>query len=291
MLTLKLKNLKKHLTINKLDERIMNWMEILQECSHKMRGAALRYYASPKAAVGFGVGAGGDTSKRIDLAAEKALIDCLGKHEISCTLVSEEAGTKKLGLEPSEYYVITDPVDGTTNAVRGLPFSANVIAVSRGPWLKDVEPAVVSDIIHDITYTAQKNGGAFKNGKKIKPSETSDMADVVIGVDLNTIKIEEFIPKLKGLFNAGKHFRHFGANALEICYVADGSTDAFIDIRGKLRVTDMVASQLILREAGGIIVTPDGEELNVPLAATQRLSFIAASNKKLYEAIKVALNS
>ena len=268
----------------------MNWMEILQECAQKMKKAALRYYGSPKAAVGFGVGAGGDTSKRIDLAAEKALIDCLGKHEISCTLISEEAGTKKIGLGSSEYYVITDPVDGTTNAVRGLPFSANVIAVSKSPWLKDVETAIVSDIVHDITYTAQKNGGAFKNGQKITPSQTSNIEDAVIGVDLNTIKLEDIVAKLGNLFKAGKHFRHFGANAQEICYVADGSTDAFIDLRGKLRVTDMVASYLILREAGGIIVTPEGEELNVPLAATQRLSFIAASNKKLYQAIKEALS-
>jgi myo-inositol-1(or 4)-monophosphatase len=268
----------------------MDWMEILRECSQKMRRAALRYYGSPKAAVGFGVGAGGDTSKRIDLAAEKALIDCLGKHEISCTLVSEEAGTKKIGFGPSEFYVTTDPVDGTTNAVRGIPFSANVIAVSRGPWLRDVETAIVHDIIHDITYTAQKNGGAFKNGERIKTSETSDLEDALIGVDLNTFKIEELVAKLEGLFKRGKHFRHFGANALDICYVADGSTDAFIDIRGKLRVTDMVASHLILREAGGIMVSPEGEELDVPLAPTQRLSFIAAANRSIYEAIQEALN-
>ena len=73
----------------------MDWLELLQECSQKMRKAALKYYGSPKAAVGFGIGAGGDTSKRIDLAAEKALIDCLGKHEISCTLVSEEMEQKR----------------------------------------------------------------------------------------------------------------------------------------------------------------------------------------------------
>ena len=255
-----------------------------------MRRAALRYYGSPKAAVGFGVGAGGDTSKRIDLAAEKALIDCLGKHEVPCTLVSEEAGTKQIGYAPSEYYVTTDPVDGTTNAVRGLPFSANVIAVSRSPWLRDVETAIVHDIIHDIAYTAQKNGGAFKNGRRIKPSETSEIEDAVIGVDLNTFKIEELVTKLEGLFRVGKHFRHFGANALEICYVADGSTDAFIDIRGKLRVTDMVASYLILPEEGGIIASPEGKELNVPLATTQRLSFIAASNRKIYDSIREALN-
>jgi myo-inositol-1(or 4)-monophosphatase len=268
----------------------MDWMEILQECSQKMRRASLRVYGSPKAAVGFGVGAGGDTSKRIDLAAEKALIDCLGKHEISCTLVSEEAGTKKIGFGPSEYYVTTDPVDGTTNAVRGLPFSANVIAVSREPWLRDVETAIVTDIFHNVTYTAQKNGGAFRNEERIKPSETSEIEDALIGVDLNTFKIEELVTKLEGLFKRGKHFRHFGANALDICYVADGSTDAFIDIRGKLRVTDMAASYLILREAGGIMVSPEGEELNAPLEPTQRLSFIAAANRRIYETIQEALN-
>ena len=267
----------------------MNWLEILHECSQKIRKEALTLYGSPEAAIGFGVGAGGDIMKKIDLAAEKALIDCLDKHEISCTLVSEEAGTKKIGSQPSQFYVTTDPVDGTTNAVRGLPFSATVIAVSRGPWLRDVETALVTDIVHNITYTAQKNRGAFKNGERIKPSETSEIADAVIGVDLNTFKIEELLTKLEGLFRVGKHFRHFGANALEICYVADGSTDAFIDIRGKLRVTDMVASYLILREAGGIMVTPEGEELNLPLAPTQRLSFIAASNRRIYETIKESL--
>lgn len=268
----------------------MNWMEILLECAQKMRKETLKVYGLPKASVSFGVGAGGDTSKRIDLTAEKALIDCLGKHEISCTLVSEEAGTKKIGYQPSEYYIITDPVDGTTNAVRGLPFSSNVIAVSKGPYLEDVQTAIVSDIVHNVTYTAQKNCGAFKNGKKITPSKTVKVEDALIGIDLNSIKIEDIINKLGNLFRVGKHFRHFGANAQEICYVADGSTDAFIDIRGKLRVTDIVASYLIIREAGGMMVSPKGEEINVPLAATQRLSFIAASNSKLYEGIKEVLN-
>ena len=268
----------------------MDWMEILKECSQKMRRAALRYYGCPKAAVGFGVGAGGDTSKRIDLAAEKALIDCLQKHEVSCTLVSEEAGTKKIGFGSSTCYVITDPVDGTTNAVRGLPFSANVIAVSSSPWLRDIEAAIVSDIIHGVTYTAQKGEGAYKNGEKIRTAETYDIAEAVIGVDMNTFRIEELVTKLEGLFKRGKHFRHFGANALDICYVADGGTDAFIDIRGKLRVTDMAASYLILREAGGIMVSPEGEELDAPLTPTQRLCFIAAANSRIYEAIQEALS-
>jgi len=267
----------------------MDWLKIIQECSQKMRKEALKFYGSTEAAKGFGVGAGGDVMKKIDLAAEKALINCLNNHRVSCTLISEESGIKKIGSQPSEYYVTTDPVDGTTNAVHGLPFSASVIAVSKGPQLKDVEMTIVSDIYHNIAYTAQKNKGAFRNGTKITPSKTSNIEEAVIGVDLNTFRIRELQTKLERLFKRGKHFRHFGANALEICYVADGSIDAFIDIRGKLRVTDIVASYLILREAGGIMVTPEGDELNFPLAPTQRLSFIASSNKTLFEAIKETL--
>jgi fructose-1,6-bisphosphatase/inositol monophosphatase family enzyme len=67
--------------------------------------------------------------------------------------------------------------------------------------------------------------------------------------------------------------------------VADGKTDAFIDIRGKLRTTDVAAAWLIIREAGGIITTPEGKPLDVTLDPKQKVEFIAAANKKIYERI------
>jgi len=264
----------------------MDWLDILKECSQKMRKEILAFFGSPDAAIGFGIGAGGDTMKKIDLVAEKALIDVLEEHELSCTLISEETGTKKIGSQPSEIYLTTDPVDGTTNAIRGLPFMATAIAVSRAPHLKDVEAALVSDLFHNVTYTAQRDQGAHRNEITIKPSKTSSLEEAVVGVDFNTLKIKELVVRLEEVLIRTGHLRHLGANALEICYVADGTTDAFFDIRGKLRATDIAASYLILLEAGGIMVTPEGNELNVPLAATQRVSFIAAANKKLYETIR-----
>ncbi len=264
----------------------MDWLDILKECSQKMRKEILHFYGSPDAAVGFGIGAGGDTMKKIDLVAEKALIDVFEENKVSCTLISEETGTRKIGSQPSEFYVTTDPVDGTTNAVRGIPFMATAIAVSKAPYLKDVETALVSDIFHDVTYTAQRDQGAFRNGKKIKPSQTSSLEEAVVGVDFNTLRLGELVAELEEVLIRTRHLRHFGANALEVCYVADGAIDAFIDIRGKLRVTDIAASYLIILEAGGIMVTPEGTQLDVPLAATQRVAFIAAANKTIYENIK-----
>ena len=251
-----------------------------------MRKDVLPFFGSRDAGIGFGTGAGGDVMKKIDLVAEKALIDILEGHEVSCTLISEETGTKRIGSQPSDFYLTIDPVDGTTNAVRGLPFMATSIAVSRAPYLRDVEMALVSDLFHNITYTARRDKGAYRNEKRIKPSKTSSLEEAVVGVDFNTLRLGELVASLEGMLIRTKHLRHLGANALEICYVADGTTDAFIDIRGKLRVTDMAAAYLILLEAGGIMVTPEGTELNVPLAATQRVSFIAAANTKLYETIR-----
>ena len=82
-----------------------------------------------------------------------------------------------------------------------------------------------------------------------------------------------------------KHIRHFGANALELCYVANGLTDAFVDIRGKLRTTDVAAGFLILKEAGGIVTTPDNQVLNVELDPKQTVSFIASGNMQIHEKI------
>jgi len=265
---------------------LVDWLTLLEACSKKMREKILNIYQTAEAGRGFGVGAGGDIKKEIDLVAEKALIQTLREHNASCTLISEESGTKQIGAEPSIFTLTADPLDGTTNALRGIPFMATSLAVSQKPYLKDLEVALVTDLLHNVTYTAQRGYGARRNKKKIKPSLNSSLEEAVIGVDFNTFKAGEIVSQMIKVFEQTKHLRHFGANALEICYVADGTTDAFIDLRGKLRVTDMAAAQLILREAGGIITTPKGKELDAPLNAAQRVSFIAAANKTIYDRIE-----
>jgi myo-inositol-1(or 4)-monophosphatase len=64
--------------------------------------------------------------------------------------------------------------------------------------------------------------------------------------------------------------------------VADGTTDAFIDIRGKLRTTDIAAGWLIIQEAGGTITTPEGNPLNVKLDPKQKVEFVAAANPTMH---------
>jgi len=254
-----------------------------------MKEEILNLLGSEEAKAGLGMGAGGDVIKKIDLVAEDALIRTLRDFEVSCTLISEESGTQEIGSSPSSFYLVTDPLDGTTNAVRGAPFMAISLAVSKKPYLRAVETALVCDPIHDVTYTAKSGGGAFRNREKIQPSETTSLEEAVIGVDFNMLKIRELMPKLIPLLERIKHLRHFGADALELCYVADGKTDAFLDLRGKLRVTDIAAAYLILREAGGIMVTPKGDELDAALDPSQRVAFVASANKSIYNKIQKLL--
>ncbi len=232
-----------------------------------------------------GTGAGGDAMKPVDLAAEKAIIETLQEHNLSFTLISEESGIRQFGNSPEKHYVTVDPVDGTTNLMHDLPFYASSIAISDKPELASVYAGLVADLNQNTAYVACLGEGAFLGGKKIQTSITASLDDAVVGLDLNTYKIRQVAPKVTGLIERAKHIRHFGANALELCYVADGKTDAFVDLRGKLRTTDVAAGFLILKEAGGTITTPDNGPVNVPLDPRQTVSFVASGNMEIHKKI------
>jgi myo-inositol-1(or 4)-monophosphatase len=263
-----------------------DWLEILTCCKENVKERIhphLKTLGEPQPYLG--KGAGGDPMKPVDLAAEKAIVEALQQHGISFTLVSEESGVKEFGENPAQCYVTVDPIDGTNNLVHGIPFYATSIAVSSKLALSTIYAALVADLPHDITYAALDGKGAYRDDKKITSSSQTSLDEAMIGLDLNSYKVSEIAPKLTNLIQETKHIRHFGANALELCYVADGTTDAFIDIRGKLRTTDFAAAYLIVKEAGGTVTTPAGEALDVKLDPKQKVKFIASGNKQLHKTI------
>jgi myo-inositol-1(or 4)-monophosphatase len=261
-------------------------LQILVHCKENVKARIhphLKTLSGPQPDLG--KGAGGDPMKPVDLAAEKAIVEVLQQHSVSFTLISEESGVKEFGEKPKQCYVTVDPIDGTTNLVRGLPFYASSIAISTKPALSTVFAALVTDLAHDTTYTALEGKGAYCDGEKITPSACAALDEAVIGLDLNSYKVKEIAPQLTNLIQKTKHIRHFGANALELCYVADGTTDAFIDIRGKLRITDIAAGFLIVKEAGGTVTTPLGDALDVKLDPKQKIKFIASGNTQVHKKI------
>jgi myo-inositol-1(or 4)-monophosphatase len=263
-----------------------DWQQILHECKINIQTAikpCLKTLREPLP--NLGMGAGGDAMKPVDLAAETAIVQTLQKHCISFTLISEESGIKEYGAAPTECYLCVDPIDGTTNLMHGLPFYASSIAVSSKPDLASVYAGMVVDLPRDVAYTAFEGKGAYRNGEKMETSKTTSLDEAVLGMDLNTFKAKNIVPKVTALIDNTKHIRHFGANALEVCYVANGLTDAFVDVRGKIRTTDVAAGFLIVKEAGGVVTTPDNKPLNVKLDPAQRLNFIASANREIHQKI------
>jgi len=238
-----------------------------------------------------GVGAGGDKTRYIDMVAENTVFSMLEANSLSCTVISEERGVTRLGQDASYVYLIVDSLDGTSNALRGVPFFATSLALSEEPRLSSVHAGLVLDLCHERYFWAEKGKGAKQDGEVLKTSETGEVEDAFIGLDLSLQREQTLKERLAGLVSRTRHVRHFGANALEICYVASGKLDAFINIDRGLRVTDMAAAYLILREAGGLIHDEKGNTLDAPTTnPAERVPFVAAANSQIMQKIMTALN-
>ena len=264
----------------------IDWQQILVECKDNIQKSikpCLRTLKEPQPELG--MGAGGDAMKPVDLAAETAIVETLQRHGVSFTLISEESGIKEYGASPKECFLCVDPIDGTTNLTHGLPFYCSSIAVSHKPELADVYAGMVVDLVHDETYIALKGEGAYRNGERIYTSKTQSLNEAVVGLDLNAYKAKLDMDVAAALIENIRHTRHFGANALEVCQVAAGLTDAFIDLRNKIRTTDVAAGFLIVKEAGGIVTNQENKPINVKLDPKQKLSFIASGNIEIHQKI------
>ena len=228
----------------------------------------------------FGRGAGGDISRKIDLDAEKAVIDTIQRYHFKPTIIGEECGRIQ-GKDGG--FLIMDAIDGTMNASRGLPFYCCSLAYSIDYRLSSVVDAAVIDLTTGDIYHASKEKGAYWNKDRIyarrsrsssNRSEQDFQQDMLIGMNISGISADT-INRLSRLISKAIHIRHFGANALELCYFARGLMDAYIDFRGKIRPTDMAAAYLILKEAGGKIYSDNGFELESELGVNKTLSFMA----------------
>ncbi|MEM2570529.1 MAG: inositol monophosphatase family protein, partial [Thermoproteota archaeon] len=117
------------------------------------------------------------------------------------------------------------------------------------------------------------------------------LEEALIAVDLNVRgKIPGYVKRISGLVEKAKHVRFLGTDALEICMVASGAADAFVDLRGFLRSLDFAAASLIVREAGGLVLNEKGEDLNVKLIPVSRSPIIAVASRKLAEEIFSNIN-
>jgi myo-inositol-1(or 4)-monophosphatase len=219
-----------------------------------------------------GRGAGGDISRRIDLIAEKTVIDLVRKRSIDATIIGEECGR----IDGKRGYIIMNSKDGTTNAVRGIPFYCCSIAYATDFRVSTVRDASIIDLARGDLYYASRGKGSFLNGKRIAAMKESP-ADPTIGMNVSGVK-PSVVERLAPIIADADHTRQFGANALEMCFLARGFLDAYVDLRGKIRPTDIAAGYLIAKEAGAKIYSDRWLELESDLDVKTRLSYVVVAN-------------
>jgi len=257
---------------------LVDWEGLLKEASKRVQTVASRDSDHEVQRRVVGVGASGDKTLVIDREAESAAIDALVQAG-DVRVVSEERG--EVGSRRSRWTVLLDPIDGSANFEKAIPFYCTSLAVAEGGRLSRTKHALVRNLVSGDVYYAEAGGGAEKNGRKITSSTVAELQDSVAAVDLSRAP-RGVIEKLVPLVVSVKRLLHFGANALELCLLAEGNLDLFVDLRGRMRVTDLAGARVIAQEAGATITTGRGRELDAALNLEERLDVLAAANPGLH---------
>lgn len=199
-----------------------------------------------------------DLVTEYDLAVEKFLKEELPPLVPGSIFFGEEEAEN---ADPGAGWAfIVDPIDGTTNFVRGLQQSAISVALAQDGT---VEYGVVYDPYKGEMFSARRGGGAFLNGRPIHVSETP-LERGIFGMGTAIYRREYLVPTMRvteQLFRRSCDFRRMGSAALDLCAVACGRTDAFFEY--SLCPWDYAAGSLVLTEAGGTICTLEGRPLSI----------------------------
>ena len=203
---------------------------------------------------------------RSDLVADEAAVDVLGAAGLG--VLSEESG---LMDDDRGVLVVLDPLDGSTNAAHGIPwFATSLCAVDEG----GPRVALVVDQARGVRFHAIRGGGARRDGGEMRPSRRRELGDAVVALS-----------GWPGRHLGWRQYRVLGAAALDLCAVAGGVVDAYLECDGdSLGPWDYLAGALICREAGAAVADAEGRDL-VVLTHEARRTPVAAATPELLRAL------
>ncbi|HEY6781364.1 MAG TPA: inositol monophosphatase family protein [Thermoleophilaceae bacterium] len=228
-----------------------DWQRFCRTAAAAARTALARYTTTAERAVETGRGEGGDMTLAIDRAAEDAIFAELELLGVPLTAVSEERGEVAIG-GGGPTRVVIDPVDGSLNAKRGLPYCAVSIAIASGPGMLDVEAGLVAELGSEREWWAARGEGAYLDGRPLELLTPGRLE--LIGLEGATpSRVAAAAGALREL--EAHRVRVLGSVALSLCLVAAGQLDAMTSLR-PMRSVDAAAAQLLVREAGGAVAFP-----------------------------------
>src|SRR5690349_9038675 len=229
-----------------------------------------------------GAGLGGDDTTAIDRAAEEVILARV--REAAGSIVSEEVGrVGGTGLP----LVVVDPIDGSINAKRGLPFFSLSIAVAEGETMDDVVFGYVYDFGTGEEWTAERGAGARLNGAALDGDRPKDRIEILALEATRTDLVAKHTPPLVGLVH---RLRIFGSLAISLCHLADGRVDAVCSLKAA-RAVDIAAAQLLVKEQGLAIDLPEEPPFGAaPLDIEGRSRVVAAATPEVASELFAALS-
>ena len=190
-----------------------------------------------------------DLVTNVDKMAEEAIVETIKKSYPDHAIIGEESGV--IVENDSEYQWIIDPLDGTTNFVKGIPHFAVSIALKVKGKL---DQAVVFDPIRGELFTASRGKGAQLNGFRIRVRQSKELTGAVLATGFpfkHKQHMAAYMEMFQTLFVKTADMRRAGSAALDLAYVAAGRVDGFFEIG--LKPWDTAAGELLVVEAGGLV--------------------------------------
>ncbi len=231
-------------------------------------------------------GEGGDDTTAIDAAAEDAVVRRLEATGADFVLVSEELGERTFGAGGAAR-VIVDPIDGSINAKRGIPFFGLSIAVAEGPTMDDVVFGFVYDFGSGEEWVARRGAGATLNGQPLGAVRPKDPIEILSFEGTTTQFIAE---KAAAMVGVARRLRVMGSLALSLCHLAAGRVDAVCSLK-PARSIDIAAAQLLVREVGLAMELFEDPPFGAALLDLgQRSRLVAAATPALCDKLARALD-
>ncbi len=262
-----------------------DWLEVCRLCVADIRGVLERLPTRDEREPVLRRGEGGDDTTAIDQEAEDAVVARLAALGEDFVLGAGELGERAFG-SGGVRRVVVDPVDGSVNAKRGIPFFSFSLAVAEGPAMEDVTFGYVYDFGTGEEWTAARGAGATLRGEPLRAPPPKGTIEILSFEGTTTHAIAERIARVDGL--AGR-VRVMGSLALSLCHLAAGRVDAVCSLK-EARSVDIAAAQLLVRERGlAIELVDDPPFAAAPLDLVTRSRVVAAGTDELVDAVARAL--
>jgi myo-inositol-1(or 4)-monophosphatase len=241
---------------------VTDWLAVCRAAVEDVRGVLVELPTRVEREPVVGDGEGGDETTAVDAAAESAI----------------------LGDGPTR--IVVDPIDGSLNAKRGIPFFSVSIAVADGGTMDDVVFGYVYDFGSGEEWVAERGGGARLNGAPLDGTRPKEQIEILSFEATLTSSVADKAAAMVGLAH---RLRVMGSLALSLCHLAAGRVDAVCSLKAA-RAVDIAAAQLLVREQGLAVELPEAPPFGAaPLDIEGRSRVVAAATPAVCERLFAAL--